>query len=75
MLEDQAKLKQLAMQWKRAASHLAAARRYDIRHQNTAHCFDALDSICRHAIKTNRPSHTSGLVKMYEILRRSNTGK
>jgi hypothetical protein len=72
MPASQAQLKELAMQWKRAAPHLAAARRRDIRRQNTAQAIDALDEIFRHAIKTRPPARTSGFVKMYEILKRSN---
>ena len=66
-----AQQKQLAMQWKRAAPFLAAARRNDIRRQNTAQAIDALDEVFRLAIKTQPPAPTSGFVKMYEILKRS----
>jgi len=71
MPDDQSQEKQLAMQWKRAAPHLAAARRDDVRRQNTARAIDALDEVFRHAIKTTPPARTSGFVKMYEILKRS----
>ena len=71
MLYDDPRYKQLAMQWKRAAPHLAAARRNDIRQENNAQAVDALDEIFRHAIKTRRPAPTSGFVTMYEILKRS----
>jgi hypothetical protein len=66
-----AQQKQLAMQRKRATPFLAAARRNDIRRQNTARSIDALDGVFRLAIKTQLPAPTSGFVKMYEILMRS----
>jgi hypothetical protein len=71
MSDDQEIQKKVAMQWKRATPFLAAQRRRDIRRQNQLQAFDALDSACRHAIKTNRPPRTSGFVKMYEVLQRS----
>ncbi len=69
---DHAKYKELAMIWKRAAPHLAAMRRRDIRLADNASAIRSLSSLCRHAIKTNRPSKTSGFVQMYQILKRSN---
>jgi hypothetical protein len=66
-----AQQKQLAMQWKRAAPLLAAARRNDIRRQNTAQAIDSLNSLFLEAIKRRKPSRTSGFVEMYRILRKS----
>jgi hypothetical protein len=63
--------KQLAMQWKRAAPHLAAARRNDIRRQNTAQAIDSLNSLFIEGIKRKKPSRSSGFVEMYRILGRS----
>ena len=68
---DHARYKQLAMQWKRAAPLLAAARRDGIRRQNAAQAIDSLNSLFREAIKRKKPSRSSGFVEMYRILRRS----
>jgi hypothetical protein len=70
MSDDAARLKQLAMQWKRAAPHLAAARRESIRRQNNANSIASLNSLYLEAIKHKKPSRTSGFVEMYRVLMR-----
>jgi hypothetical protein len=71
MADDQSQYKELAMQWKRATPYLAAARRRDIRLQNTARAIHSLDPLFQHANKTRPFRKTSGLVEMYRILMRS----
>jgi hypothetical protein len=64
--------KQLAMQWKRATPYLAAARRYDIEHQDTSGAIESLNELCKLSIKRTPLARTSGFVEMYRILNRSN---
>jgi hypothetical protein len=71
MPDDADRWKQLAMQWKRAAPHLATARRESIRRQNNAKSIDSLNSLYLEAIRHKKPSRTSGFVEMYRVLMRS----
>jgi len=72
MPDDQSQYKQLAMQWKRATPYLAAARRYDIEHQDTVGAITSLSELCKLSIKRTPLTRTSGFVEMYRILSRSN---
>ncbi len=54
MPDDTDRWKQLAMQWKRAAPHLAAARRESIRRRNNAKSLESLNSLYREAIKRKK---------------------
>ena len=72
--EDYAKLKELAMQWKRAAPFLRAQRHKDIRKQDNARAIELLDSVFTEATRNKRRTTTSGFVKMYEVLKRQKQG-
>jgi hypothetical protein len=69
-----AKWKELALAWKHAAPKLRARRHADIRRQNNAEAIKSLDSLFRQVIARHVPSRTSGLVKMYEVLKRQPNG-
>jgi hypothetical protein len=70
MTEYDARMKKLALSWKRAAPALLAMRHADIRRQNNAQAIEALNSLFREAIRRSPPRKSSGFVQMYEILKR-----
>lgn len=67
----QAQLKALAMQWKNAAPALRAQRHADIRLRDNSRSILLLDPFFKEALKQKKPTSTSGLVQMYQVLRRS----
>jgi hypothetical protein len=63
--------KKLAMQWKAAAPALRAQRHADIRQRDNSRSIVLLDPFFQEALKQKKPTSTSGLVQMYQILGRA----